>query len=66
MGSHSILKMQMESCRKRVAELEDEIRKLRGQLLAIRDWLEEVESQHAVLSPHIRVAAGGAAGGGEG
>lgn len=50
MGSHTILKMQMESCRKRVAELEEEVRKLRGQLLAIRDWLEEVESQHAVLS----------------
>ena len=50
MGSHSIVKMQLESCRKRVAELEEEVRKLRGQLLAIRDWLEEVESQHVVVS----------------
>jgi len=51
--SRSILKLQIENCRKKIRELEEEVKRLRGQLAAIRDWLEEVEQEHVILSLRV-------------
>lgn len=62
MAGRSIARLREEELLRRLRELEDEVKRLRGSLKAIRDWLEEVESQHAVVSLRLyelRLEVGG-------
>ena len=48
-----LLKLRGEKLAEKLRRLEEECKRLRGELAALRDWLDELERDHAILTLKI-------------
>ena len=50
---HELVKLRQEKLAEKLKQLEEECKRLRGELAALRDWLDELERDHAILTLRV-------------
>ena len=50
---HELVKLKQEKLAEKAKRLEEECKRLRGELAALRDWLDELERDHAILTLRV-------------
>ena len=48
-----LLRLREEKLAEKAKQLEEECKRLRGELAALRDWLDELERDHAILTLRV-------------